>query len=241
MYSKSARYYDAIYAFKDYAKEAEHLHALILEHKRGDGVRLLDVACGTGNHLTHLNDHYEIEGVDLDEQMLEIARRKHPDVAFHQGDMLDFNLDQSFDVVTCLFSSIGYVKTVARLNQAMANMGRHLVPGGLLIVEPWLTPETYQPGTVHATFVDEPELKIARINVSQVEDGISVFDMHHLVGTPQGVEHFVERHELGLFTHEQYLASFLEAGLETVFDDEGLTGRGIYIGCANHELPKAQS
>lgn len=235
MYSKSARYYDAIYAFKDYAKEAERLHALISEHKRNDGVRLLDVACGTANHITHLNDQYEIEGVDLDEQMLEIARRKHPVVTFLQGDMLDFRIDRSFDVVTCLFSSIGYVKTVTRLNQAIANMARHLVPGGLLIVEPWLMSETYQPGTVHAAFVDEPELKIARINVCLAEDGLSVFDMHHLVGTPQGVEHFVERHELGLFTHEQYTASFLEAGLETTFDPVGLTDRGIYLGCA---LPK---
>ena len=78
MYPKSARYYDAIYAFKDYAKEAERLHTLVLEHKRSDGVRLLDVACGTGNHLEHLRDHYQVEGVDLDHDMHAIASHKSP-------------------------------------------------------------------------------------------------------------------------------------------------------------------
>jgi len=54
--------------------------------------------------------------------------------------------------------------------------------------------------------------------------------MHHLVATPNRVEHFVERLELGLFTHYEYLDAFRRAGLETSYDSEGLMGRGLYIG-----------
>lgn len=52
----------------------------------------------------------------------------------------------------------------------------------------------------------------------------------YLVGTPQTIDYFSERHELGLFTHQQYLHAFQAAALETSFEPEGLTGRGLYIG-----------
>jgi hypothetical protein len=57
--------------------------------------------------------------------------------------------------------------------------------------------------------------------------------MHHMVASASGVERFFERHEVRLFTHEQYLSAFTGAGLVAVFDAEGLTGRGLYVGLAS--------
>jgi len=230
MFTKSADLYDAIYAFKDYAKEAELLHDRIRRHKRSPGSRLLDVACGTGGHIPFLSRQYQVEGIDLDPAMIAAARQRHPGVPFHEGDMLCFGLGRRFDVVTCLFSSIGYAKTTENLVKAVRNVAGHLEPGGVLIVEPWLTPEAYTPGRVYAIFVDQPELKIARMNISEMRGGLSVFDFHYLVARPSGIEHFVERHELGLFSHEEYLAAFEAAGLEVTHDPRGLTDRGLYIG-----------
>jgi len=232
MFTKAAAFYDAIYAAmgKDYAGEAQRLHELIQQYKRCPGNTLLDVACGTGRHLAFLQQWYDVEGLDLDDAMLAIARRRCPDVVFHQADMVDFDLGRQFDVIVCLFSSIGYVKTVPKLRQAMQTMSRHVHSGGVIIIEPWLTPETYQAGRIHAQFVDQPELKLARMNISAVEDGVSVLNFHYLVATPEGIKHFTERHELGLFSHDDYLAAFRASGLEVVYDPEGLTGRGLYIG-----------
>ncbi len=161
--------------------------------------------------------------------MLKIARGKHPDITFHQADMIDFELKRQFDVIICLFSSIGYAKTKQQLNKAIKNMARHLEPGGVLIIEPWFPPDAFIPGTLHGLWVDRPELKIARMNLSIVRDNVSIMDMHHLVGTLNGIEHFVERHEMGLFTNEEYLESLQAIGLRTTHDREGLTGRGLYI------------
>ena len=231
MYAKSAIYYDSIYMrAKDYAQEAAKLHDFIQAHKRSAGTDLLDVACGTGLHLEHLQQHYTARGLDLSTGLLKIARERCPNVPFTQGDMTDFALGTQFDVVTCLFSAIGYVVERDRLQQAVRTMHRHLKPGGVLLIEPWFTPDQWKPGTPHANFVDEPDLKIARMTISEQHGHISRNDMHFLVATPAGVEHFVERHDLGLFTHEEYLAAFQASGLTVSHDEEGLTGRGLYIG-----------
>lgn len=232
MFSKSADFYDAIYAAvgKDYVREVETLHALIQEHKRSGDNRLLDVACGTGSHILHLREHYEVAGLELDPNLLNVARHRCPDVSFYQGDMADFQIDRQFDVITCLFSSIGYVKTLERLRQAVAAMKRHLRSSGLLIVEPWFAPDDMRSGYVHGVFVDQPDLKIARMSVTEIAGKVSSFDFHYLVATPNGVEHSVEHHALGLFTHEEYLSAFHACGLEAIHDAKGLDGRGLYIG-----------
>ena len=109
-------------------------------------------------------------------------------------------------------------------------MGRHLKPGGVMLIEPWFSPEDWKTGIIHATYVNQPDLKIARINLSERKNTLSFFTFHYLVGTPSGVEHFTELHELGLFTENQYLEALRSAGLEVVHDSEGLDGRGLYIG-----------
>jgi SAM-dependent methyltransferase len=232
VFTRSARLYDAIYAsIRDYPREAAELDGLIQERRPGART-LLDVACGTGAHLEHLAGRYEVEGLDLDPEMLAIARERLPDATFHEGDMTSFHLGKRFDAVVCMFSSIGYALTEERLQGAIASMARHLEPGGILVVEPWLTPDVWTDGLVGSVFVQEPELKIARINTSRHRDKVSVVDFHYLVGTPEGVEHFAELHELGLFTVEQQLAAFRAAGLDAEHDPEGPMGRGLYIAVA---------
>ena len=231
MFTPSAHLYDTIYLSrgKNYAAEAESVHQLIQHNLRSGGSRLLDVACGTGLHTSYLREHYQVEGLDLDARMLEAARQKCPELIFHRGDMRDFELGRQYDVITCLFSSIGYVGTIAGLDQAIANFERHLKPGGLILIEPWFTPETWQTGSVHATFVDEPRLKISRMNTSEREGNLSYFVFHYQVGTPEGIEYFTERHELGLFTVEEYLSAFRACGLDVEHDPLWLNGRGLYM------------
>ena len=233
MFWKTARYYDRIYAFKDYAAEARRVVEIAREHVRSGGDRLLDVACGSGRHIEHLRREFDAEGLDLADELLDLARERNPGVPFHQGDMTGFELGRRFDVVTCLFSSIGYARTEENMRRAIACMARHAAPGGVVVVEPWFTPDAWQPNTVHALYIDEPDLKIARVNTSYVDGRLSYFDLHHLIGTPEGTEHIVERHELGLFERAEVLAAFEAAGLAVTYDAEGLTGRGLYIGVAS--------
>lgn len=83
---------------------------------------------------------------------------------------------------------------------------------------------------MHAVFIDEPELKLARINTSMVEGRTSIVDLHYLIGTPRGTSHILESHRLGLFTREEMQAALVDAGLRVRYDEQGLTGRGLHVG-----------
>jgi ubiquinone/menaquinone biosynthesis C-methylase UbiE len=230
MYTRSVQYYDALYHFKDYTAASNRLHHLLQRH-HSTAETLLDVACGTGKHLEYLRNYYQAEGIDVNPDMLKIARQRCREVPFHQANMVDFCLEHSFDVITCLFSSIAYVKTRENLEKTVHSMVRHLRPGGVVVIEPFFSPEDYWTGTITANFVDEPDLKIAWMYTSNPpQDSVAVLDIHYLVGTPEGVDNFEERHELGLFAHEEYLKAFRGAGLEVAYDSEGLFGRGMYLG-----------
>lgn len=232
MFLRSEKYYDAIYGTmgKNYVAEAKIIHELVQKHKRTKGNALLDIACGTGSHAGVLSKYYKVEGLDYDKGMLTVARQKHPNLKFQYGNMIDFSLTRKFDIITCLFSSIGYARTKANLRKSIKTMADHLVSGGVLLVEPWFTPTQWNTGRVHTTHVNNDDLKLTRMSFSSKKGNISRIDFHYLIGSSAGVEYFTEKHELGLFTHEEYMTAFQEAKLKTFHNKKGLDGRGLYIG-----------
>src|SRR5262249_52645605 len=155
------------YGWKNYEKEAPTGRELIRAHKASRGHDLLEVACGTGKHAQQLQADFKIVGTDLKDAMLRIARRRRPGATFPPADMVTLDLGRQFDVVLCLFSSIGYVKTRARLKKTLFNFARHLKPGGVLIVEPWFTRAIFKVGTVTMMTAGDDSVKMVRQAVSK--------------------------------------------------------------------------
>jgi trans-aconitate methyltransferase len=232
MFCESARFSDAQYGFKDYASEADALVTIVSEELPGART-WLDVACGTGKHLSFLAPRYAVQGLDLNPVLLDAARARLPEVPLHTGDMRDFDLGVRFEVISCLFSAIGSLDSVEDLFSTARAFARHLNPGGLVLVEPWILPDAFRPGSLHHLTVDEPELKISRMCLSRIEGRSSVIDFHFQVATPGGIEQFVEPHRLTLFTQEEYLDAFASAGLTVRWIEGGLTGRGLVLGRAS--------
>lgn len=231
MFTKSARFYDLLYAFKDYGKATLELDAFV-KSRSPQARSVLDVACGTGRHLELLQGRYDVAGLDVSAELLATAGSRLPGVPLHQADMTTFDLGRRFDVVTCLFSSIAYVRTLDRMRSAVRRMAAHVAPGGLLLIEPWFAPGQYWTGRLTANHVDAADIKISWMYVSEQRDLVSVLDIHYLVATRAGIECFNEVHELGLFTPDEYRAAMVDAGLNHEYDEHGFFGRGLHVGTA---------
>jgi len=221
--------YDLEYAHKDYAGEAARIEELI-RARNPDARTLLDVACGTGKHLEHLRERFACEGLDLDEGLLGVARTRVPDVPLLQGDMRTLDLGRRFDAITCLFSAIGFAGGLDGLAAAARSFAAHLEPGGVLLVEPWITPDAWMPNRPHVLSASDERIALARVTLSGVRnERISTTEMHYVVGTSDRIASWVELHELYLFTEDEMRAALEGAGLEVEYDPEGLIGRGLWI------------
>ena len=216
MFTKSTEFYDALYrqTGKNYPQECRIIKSLLKEYSKIELHRILDLACGTGLHLYYLKNDFYVEGLDNNPDMLNAARQRNPEAKFYWQDMVDFQTGQIYDAIICMFGSAGYVKTYDNLVLMAQSAHRHLKSGGVFLLEPWLSPENYKTGKIHALFVDEENTKIARMNISERQGNLSIIHFHYLLATPAGIEHFQERHELGLFTHEEYRKALESAGFE---------------------------
>jgi SAM-dependent methyltransferase len=230
-YTATARAYDLLYRHKDYRGEVEQVAALV-QARRPGATSVLDVGCGTGAHLEWFARRYEqAVGIEASARMIEEATIARDGLLVLPGDMRTFALRERFDVVTCLFSAIGYMTTVADLERAIANMAAHLTPGGVLVVEGWVSPDDWIAGRASADAAVASDLAVARVVVSERDGDVSTVNMHYVLATVDGVEHVDEVHRLGLFEDDQYRAAFEAAGLRYERCD-GLTGRGLHVGIA---------
>ena len=142
-FARYARYYDAVYDEKPYARECDVVEQVVATALGPGPWRILDAGCGTGSHAVELarRDH-DVTGVDRSDAMLEVARSKPDarDVRFVQGDIRTLDLGETFDVAVCLFGVLSYQLTPADTAAALRSLRAHLQPGGILAVDYWYGP-----------------------------------------------------------------------------------------------------
>ena len=138
-YEKFAFAYDRMMRNVNYPRWGDYIESLF--GKYGCKPRnILDLACGTGA-LTLLlaSKGYTMTGIDRAIGMLNVAQEKAENqdlqIAFHHGDMLNFRLNQQFDVILCTYDSINYAVNENELSSVFKTVLEHLTPGGLFIFD----------------------------------------------------------------------------------------------------------
>ncbi len=129
--TRSGDQYDATYEQRAAAGEDVHGEADFVQR---EGVHsVLDAGCGTGRVGRELALRgLDVMGVDVDANMLATARRKGPAVDWREGDLATIDLGRTFEAIVMAGNVMIFVTPGTEV-AVVANMARHLAPGGLLI------------------------------------------------------------------------------------------------------------
>ncbi|MDD3340627.1 MAG: class I SAM-dependent methyltransferase [Bacilli bacterium] len=130
-YQEFAKYYDMFYENKNYEKEVNFLRSFIEEEHS-----VLDVGCGTGKHASLLEKAgiKNIDGVNLNKQMLEIARTKMHGNLYQQS-VLALSLPKKYTFMISMFAVMNHLKDMEEFKTALLHMKKHLLPKGRMLID----------------------------------------------------------------------------------------------------------
>lgn len=148
MYGDLAPWFHLLTPPEDYADEAAFTLELLRDHVVGPLETLLELGAGGGNMASHLKGAMRLTLTDLSAPMLALSATINPDCEHVVGDMRTLRLGRTFDAVL-IHDAICYMTSKADLRAAMATAFAHLRPGGVAVLEPDYTRETFAPGTDH--------------------------------------------------------------------------------------------
>lgn len=134
-YKKFSYYFDEVVSSLDYDLWLEFIEPYLK-----DGDTILDLACGSGTLLTMLKlKGYDCEGLDLSSDIIDIANEKakinHLRIPYYVEDMTNFNLNKQYDMITCFFDSVNFLKTKEDINNMFTCVKKHLKKDGLFIFD----------------------------------------------------------------------------------------------------------
>jgi SAM-dependent methyltransferase len=212
----------------EYAEWCAHVVAMIEKHAKRDVKTLLNLGCGGGKNAYNLKRRYQVTGLDLSNDMLANARNLNPDCTFVQGDMRESSLRERFDAIV-IDDAVAYMTSREDLKALFRAAYRHLEPGGVMIVSPDGTKETFE----------QNETRISRSLAAAEAEGTPkdvevVFIENNYDPDPnddtyealiiylireKGVLRVVEdMHTLGIFAADVWPTLLREAGFE-IYDD----------------------
>jgi ubiquinone/menaquinone biosynthesis C-methylase UbiE len=161
--------------------------------------RALEIGCGNGHGTKLIKKYFNpkwVDAVDLDEKMIQIARKKNSDSSIHY-DIMDASRlgfpDNTFDAVF----DFGVIHHVPNWGDCISEMKRILKPGGETILEE-LSSDTFGTlsGRLWKTLLDHPYDKM----FSTTEF------VESLIAAGFALERFRESYPLRLFKHFSLVA-----------------------------------
>jgi SAM-dependent methyltransferase len=219
LYSELAPWFHLLTHPSDYAEEADHIERVIDATVQGSASTLLELGAGGGNNASHLKRRFECTLTDLSEEMLTLSQSLNPECEHVQGDMRSLRLGRTFDAVL-MHDAVTYMTTEDDLRAALTTAVAHLRPGGVLVVVPDETRETFEPKTRHGGHDGEDGRSLRYLEWETDPDpNDSTYDVDFVVvlreeGKPLRVEH--DHQVFGLFPESTWRALLAEAGLEVL-------------------------
>jgi cyclopropane fatty-acyl-phospholipid synthase-like methyltransferase len=131
-YDIFAKFFDA--AMGDRTETAKLLRGFI-QDASPKAKKILELACGTGAVLKHLAKYYEVYGIDLSKGMLNIAQREVPEAKLARQNIEDFEMEEKFDAILCIFDSINHVTNFENWKKIFIKVRHHLTDHGVFVFD----------------------------------------------------------------------------------------------------------
>lgn len=236
LYDELAHLWPLLSPPSDYEAEAASVLRAMLESWGDDGPShrraVLELGAGGGHTLHYLAAHFDTTAVDLSQPMLDNCRRLSPSTRCIVGDMRDVRPGETFDGVL-IHDAIDYLTSEADIAATMATAGAILSRGGVLIVAPTYTEETFadheQAGDSNADqrtqvhYVSHVRRTAPGANTFELAMVILIRESNAAGATTLRIEE--DRHTCGLFPAATWVRLMEAAGFE-VRTDALVTGDG---------------
>ena len=120
-YSIYSNYYDSVN--KSYNFCIPFIRSNI-DHLKNKNKSLIEFGCGTGNILKEFSTEYVITGIDLLENMLNIARNKLKNCNLKHSDMTEYYENKKYDVFLCMFDTLNHVLDINKWDKMFNNIAK---------------------------------------------------------------------------------------------------------------------
>ncbi len=131
IFMKALDLYSRIEPLIGFYNEYEKLYTHYLEELSYFKVKtILDVGCGNGTMLMHLSKHYNAKGIDISQNMVEIASKKGIDASCRSIE----EVEGKFDAILAVSDVLNYLD-ISSLQSFLKAVERLLANGGLFLCD----------------------------------------------------------------------------------------------------------
>jgi SAM-dependent methyltransferase len=200
----------------EYAEEAALYVDTIRNAARRPVNEVLELGSGGGNNASHMKRHFAMTLVEPADGMRNLSRELNPECEHAASDMRSVRLGRTFDAVF-IHDAVMYMTTEDDLRAALMTVATHLVPGGVALVAPDATSETFREHTEQGGGEDGSGRQARYLQWTlPPEAGETTIETHYafLLREPDGtVRSAHDVHREGLFPRATWLRLFHEVGL----------------------------
>lgn len=236
-----SKYYDLLYATKDYAGEVEFVDNLLQKHGVAKNGAILELGSGTGKHAFHLAQKgYHIDGVDQSASMLEMAgnflsqcdSEIAKKIILNQADIRTLRTGKCYDAIISLFHVMSYQTTNHDLEAVFQTVKAHARSGGVFIFDAWYGPAvlTQRPLVRHKKFENQYGVveRIAVPTINENDNTVQV-DYHLFVReSSQNTFYKIEEQHIMRYLFLPEVECLCEKfGMKLIYAGEWLTGKAL--------------
>lgn len=227
LYYRLADWWPAISPPSEYAEEATLYVDMIRSAAHTPVREVLELGSGGGNNASHMKRTLTLTLVEPADRMRGLSRTLNPECEHVAGDMRSVRLGRTFDAVF-IHDAVMYMTTENDLRAALATAAAHLAPGGVALVVPDATAETFEEATEHGGGEDGSGRRARYLmwTLPPEPDEIS-FETHYaflLRETDGSVSVVHDVHREGLFGRARWLRLFEDVGLSATLVSRKIEG-----------------